>query len=239
MLIMQQSNCFASELTNLKNPKSYNTIQSPRVPQETTENEKDVNTLNSNLKDLTQNQGKVNSEYSSRSKFLSITLGDLLIFLTFVVIAWQTYLIKREMDRNVLRDLYSRWLEIGKLEYANPELHKMLMDRKTYERFKKMSDSALKQRALAWIIFDVFSMMYEQKGVRHTEETNRYLRKVLGNPIIQKNWIDFDIRKAWDGTEFKIHVDKLLQEIKPQKTTTKRPANSKNKKSIKKGSNER
>lgn len=139
-----------------------------------------------------------------------ISIGDILLIITLLIMIWQTWLLRKEMKANVILDLYSKWNEIGKMEVEYPKFHKMLMKREILDELINLTEEQLKERALSYMVFDVFSMIYLEKKSKVFEGVDQYIKGIMTNPTMIKCWKDYQVRKAWDGFEFQTYIDKII-----------------------------
>ncbi|HCJ67693.1 MAG TPA: hypothetical protein DHV62_10375 [Elusimicrobia bacterium] len=127
---------------------------------------------------------------------LMLFLTMIVMIFTLLVMIWQTWLTRIEMRKTAVREIYARYLEINKLEVENPALHKMFMDKKTFEELKNLPEDELRKRALSLFIFDQFAMIYnlgERKSVYL--KLNPYIKKLFKEGKILEWWEDFIDRK--------------------------------------------
>jgi len=90
-----------------------------------------------------------------------ISVEAWVLFATLLVLIWQTAGARREMRQAAIRNIYDRYMEIGKLEVVHPELHKMFMDADTLAATTEMlSPEDLKLRALALLVLDQFALIF-------------------------------------------------------------------------------
>ena len=120
----------------------------------------------------------------------------IILFLTMVILIWQTWLTRVEMRKNAVRNIYERYLEINKLEVEYPILHEMFMDAETLDKLQHLSDEEMRKRALSLFIFDQFALIYNL-GERPTlyRKIDPYLRRLLGKGWLLQWWNDFVDRK--------------------------------------------
>jgi len=134
-------------------------------------------------------------------------IADLILIATLLILIWQTWLLRKDIKANAIRDLYSKWNEVSKMEVKCPKFHKMLMSEKYYYELKDLTEEELKERALAHMVLDVFSMIYHEEKSKILESNEPYIKEVMANPIMKKCWIDYHLRETWDGYEFQEYID--------------------------------
>lgn len=152
---------------------------------------------------------------------MTITIGDIILIITLTILIWQTILLRRETMMGLLRDIYGRWNFISQLEIQDPRFHKMLMSSKTLEKCRKLTYAELKKRAMAHLIFDVFSMIYLLGGMVR-KRLQPYVISVSSNPIMQKCWVEYNLRDVWTGEKFQTYMDEIIY----QHRNTKRRENT-------------
>ena len=153
-----------------------------------------------------------------------LSIAEILLIVTLLVMAWQTWLLRKDIKASVIHNLYTKWNDVSKMEIEYPILHKMLMKRDVMEELENLTDEELKERALAYMVFDVFSMLYLEKKSKIFEEGEPYINGVMTNPIMIKCWKDYHVRRAWDGYEFQHYIDKkiIMYEKKLQKLSNQK-----------------
>jgi SAM-dependent methyltransferase len=98
---------------------------------------------------------------SDNGVLLGISAEALVLFATLLVLIWQTAATRREMRQAAVRNIYDRYMEIGKMEISHPELHMMFMEPEALETATtKLSADDLRTRALALLILDQFALIF-------------------------------------------------------------------------------
>lgn len=96
---------------------------------------------------------------------LEVRVEEIVLIATLIVLIWQTASLKAQIKKSELQAIYNRYLELTKLEVDEPALHKMFMYREHYAQLPgKLTAGELRERALALLIFDQFSMIYNMSS---------------------------------------------------------------------------
>lgn len=88
------------------------------------------------------------------------TIERIAIIISVLVLVWQTRALKIQIARGELQATYNRYLELTKIEAADPTLHKMFFYGKDFERFSFLTEEQLRERALSLLIFDQFAFLF-------------------------------------------------------------------------------
>lgn len=130
-------------------------------------------------------------------------LAQLAVVVSVLVLVWQTRALKLQIARTELQTVYDRYLEITKIEVAEPKLHKMFLYGRDYRRFGHLTPDQLHERALSLLIFDQFAMIFNMSRrpnlVRLAAHVSRKIR-FIGNRRWVRGYLDRH-RTVWEINE--------------------------------------
>lgn len=160
----------------------------------------------------------------------TVAVGDILVGISVLVLVWQTYLLRKEIEQQLVQELYGRWGKATELEVKYPSFHKMVVSKQVLMAIKKLSRSELRDRALAWYVFDTVAPIWRQTrpgwwkrgwekvvrvikkkdGLEFHDEVSLGIERMMTNPNLQKAWCDWRLREEYKGTEFQVFVDEMI-----------------------------
>jgi hypothetical protein len=148
----------------------------------------------------------------SNPSFLQVKLSELLLAISLIFMALQAVLLRKSIQKQSVKSLYDRWLEISKIEINDPQFHKMLLSKDVAHKLKALDlpDGEFKLRAYAVLIFDTFAWEYFH-GNPAGDATTPYIQFVLSNPVYRKCWYEYHVRDTWVGSPFQSFVDNILR----------------------------
>jgi hypothetical protein len=115
-------------------------------------------------------------------------VAQLAVVTSVLILVWQTRALKLQIARGEMQSVYDRYLEITKIEVADPRLHKMFLYGRDYARFADLTDEELHERALSLLIFDQFALIFNMSKRPRLWSMLRYLSRrfrLIGN----RRWI--------------------------------------------------
>lgn len=119
-----------------------------------------------------------------------MTVAEVVLLITLIVLLWQTVMLRSDMRKSSIQNIYDRYQRIGFMEVFSPQLEKMTMFPDTYERLKNLSDDEIKLRALSLFIFDQFALIFNLgERPRLVRRLDKFLRGILQNKKLQGSWL--------------------------------------------------
>jgi hypothetical protein len=138
---------------------------------------------------------------------------------TNLVLIYQTVLLRRQVHAEAQSNLIDKWNKLSEFEMEDPDFHKLLMGDAAKSATKNLTDTQLRERAFAHMVFDICAGQYKlSRAIGGEVGVSLYLEEILSNPLLRSYWTRYHIRDAWPDDIFQKRVDEICRHLEGSAT---------------------